>query len=85
MRLVLRSRNWLPQTGVEELVREVGKVTQTIDGSTETDLKRGMVLVHGELWRAASPGVIPEGTRVRVLRVEGLTLYVEPVDAPSSR
>ena len=27
MRLVLRSRAWQPQTGVEELVREVGTVT----------------------------------------------------------
>jgi membrane-bound serine protease (ClpP class) len=82
MRLVLRSRSWKPQTGVEELVREIGSVTTTIDGGPGA-VRHGMVRVHGELWQAVSAGVIAEGTRVRVLRVEGLTLYVEPLDAPS--
>ena len=82
MRLVLRSRAWQPQTGVEELVRETGSVTTSIDGGRDAS-KRGMVRVHGELWQATSAGAIPEGTAVRVLRVDGLTLYVEPVDAPS--
>jgi membrane-bound serine protease (ClpP class) len=82
MRLVIRSRSWLPQTGMEELLREVGKVTQAIDGGADTP-KRGMVRVHGELWQAASSGPIPEGTPVRVLRVDGLMLHVEPVDGGS--
>jgi membrane-bound serine protease (ClpP class) len=77
MRLVLRSRRWKPQTGVEELVREVGEVTEAIAGGAETN--RGMVFVHGELWRAAASQPIPKGARVRVVRVEGLTVYVEPV------
>jgi len=40
--------------------------------------------VHGELWRAAAPaGVnIPKGARVRVRKVKGLTLEVEPAHAP---
>jgi membrane-bound serine protease (ClpP class) len=82
MRLVIRSRSWLPQTGVEELLREIGKVTQAIDGGAGTPM-RGMVRVHGELWQAASSGPIPEGTPVRILRVDGLMLHVEPVDAGS--
>jgi membrane-bound serine protease (ClpP class) len=82
MRLVLRSRSWMPQTGTEELLREVGRVTQAINGSAATP-KRGMVRVHGELWQAASAGPIPEGTPVRVLRVDGLMLHVEPVDTRS--
>jgi membrane-bound serine protease (ClpP class) len=82
MRLVLRSRGWAPQTGLEELLREVGSVTQAIDGSADTQ-KRGMVRVHGELWQAAAASPIPEGTPVRVLRVDGLTLHVEPVEARS--
>lgn len=77
MRLVLRSRGWKPQTGVEELVREVGEVTQAIEGAAGP--MRGMVFVHGELWRAAASQPIPKGARVRVVRVEGLTVYVEPV------
>ena len=80
MRLVLRSRSWSPQTGAEELLREVGDVTEAIDG-TGADARHGMVFVHGELWRAASTGAIPKGTRVRVVRVDGLTLHVEPLEA----
>jgi membrane-bound serine protease (ClpP class) len=82
MRLVLRSRAWQPQTGVEELVYEVGRVTTTIDGGAGTT-KRGMVRIRGELWQATSAGAITEGTRVRVLRVDGLTLQVEPLHALS--
>src|SRR6516165_6211841 len=82
MRLVLRSRAWQPQTGVEELVRETGRVTTSIDGGAGAST-RGMVRVHGELWQATSAAAIPESTAVRVVRVDGLTLYVEPVDAPS--
>ncbi len=80
MRLVLRSRAWTPQTGVEELVRETGKVTAAIDAVPGSP-PRGMVRVHGELWQATSARGIAEGTAVRVLRVDGLTLYVEPLDA----
>jgi membrane-bound serine protease (ClpP class) len=76
MRLVLRSRGWVPQTGVEELVREVGEVREPIGAAAG---KPGLVFVHGELWRAAADRAIPIGTRVRVVRVDGLTLFVEPV------
>lgn len=85
MRLVLRSRSWKPQTGVEELAREVGEVTEDIAGSGEADAKNGMVFVHGELWRATSGHPIPKGTRVRIVRVDGLTLRVEPVEASLRR
>jgi membrane-bound serine protease (ClpP class) len=78
MRLVLRSRAWTAQTGVEGMIRSVGNVTTAIGGAS----KRGMVRVHGELWQATSAAAIEEGTPVRVLRVDGLTLYVEPYTAP---
>jgi membrane-bound serine protease (ClpP class) len=79
MRLVLRSRNWKQTTGKEELVGEEAEVTETVGAGNAA----GMVFVHGELWRAAAPaGVsIPKGTRVRVRKVKGLTLEVEPVHA----
>jgi len=40
-----------------------------------------MVRIHGELWRAATSAgeTIPKGVRVRVRKVDGLTLEVEPV------
>jgi membrane-bound serine protease (ClpP class) len=39
----------------------------------------GQVLVQGELWRAVARGPVPEGDRVRVVGVNGLTLTVERV------
>jgi membrane-bound serine protease (ClpP class) len=79
-RLVMRSRSWKQSTGKEELIGEEADVTEAI-GSAET---MGMVFIHGELWRAASRGgvPIPKGARVRVKKVAGLTLEVEPVMAP---
>jgi membrane-bound serine protease (ClpP class) len=79
-RLVLRSRSWRQSTGKEELVGEEGEVTEALGSADGT----GMVFIHGELWRAASPGgvVIPKGARVRVRKVAGLTLEVEPVRTP---
>jgi membrane-bound serine protease (ClpP class) len=78
MRLVLKSRKWKVQTGKEELIGELGEVRETV-GTGEA---AGSVFVHGELWRAASrPGeAIPVGARVRVKKVNGLTLEVEPVE-----
>jgi membrane-bound serine protease (ClpP class) len=75
MRLVLKSRSWKQTTGVEQLVGSMGEATQAIGAG---DSPKGMVRVHGELWRAAAGQAISAGTRVRVIRVEGLTLYVEP-------
>ncbi len=76
MRLVLRSRRWKPQTGVEEMVSETGEVTEPIGAGDEAF---GQVFVHGERWRAAAPRAIPKGARVRVVRVDGLTVHVEPL------
>ena len=36
----------------------------------------GLVFVHGELWRARSEAPLAPGQRVRVDRVDGLTLSV---------
>jgi membrane-bound serine protease (ClpP class) len=78
MKLVLRSRKWKTATGKEELIGESGIVTVTLGAGTE-----GMVRVHGELWRAESSQALPEGKPVRVTKVEGLKLFVEPVEAAS--
>jgi membrane-bound serine protease (ClpP class) len=74
MRLVLRSRSWRAQTGREEMINAQGVVvTPLADGS------EGMIRIHGELWRAISNQSVPEGKSVRVVKMEGLRLYVEPV------
>ena len=82
MRLVLRSRTWKLSTGKEELIGEVGEVTEPVESAGLP----GMVFVHGELWRAITRQgeEIPKGTRVRVKKVAGLTLEVEPVKTPQS-
>lgn len=60
-------------TGEEGLINSIG--------ITRTDLEpRGKVFVHGELWEARAEQNVPAGKRVRVLKIEGLTLLVEPVD-----
>src|SRR5246127_2516403 len=74
MRLVLRSRSWKNQTGREEMINAQGiVVTPLADGA------EGMIRVHGELWRAISNQPVPEGKPVRVVKMDGLKLYVEPV------
>jgi membrane-bound serine protease (ClpP class) len=81
-RLVLKSRSWKVSTGKEELVGEFGEVKEPVGSAGNF----GMVFVHGELWRAAASDgqPIPAGSHVRVKKVQGLTLEVEPVKAPQS-
>jgi membrane-bound serine protease (ClpP class) len=73
MRLVLKSRAWKSSTGREELLGEHGVVTTAVPAGGE-----GMIRIHGELWRANSKEGVPAGTVVRVLRIAGLRLEVEP-------
>jgi membrane-bound serine protease (ClpP class) len=58
------------RAGGYSLIGEVGEVREA-----------GMVLVSGELWKAAGPEPLEPGTRVRVLGVHGLTLEVAPEGA----
>ncbi len=83
MRLVLRSRRWKQAAGAEQLVGAEGQVTQPLEAAGDAAQARGMVLVHGELWRAVAREKIPQGARVRVTRLEGLTLHVEPAETVS--
>ena len=53
-------------------------------GVAQTDLDpAGKVLVRGEYWEARAAERIPQGARVRVREIEGLTLRVE--SAPETR
>lgn len=76
MRLVLRSRQWKPSTGREQLVGAPGEVTEPLVRQTGSELFQGMVRLHGELWRAVAREEIPAGAEVRVTRIDGLTLHV---------
>jgi len=75
MRLVIKSRGWKQTTGREQLIGEEGAAIQEFGGGGEA--KKGQIRVHGELWSAVSQQPIMKGARVRVLRVDGLTLHVE--------
>jgi membrane-bound serine protease (ClpP class) len=76
MRLVLKSRRWKTATGREEMLGAEGVVTTPLPAQGE-----GMIRVHGELWRATASSPVPEGALVRVTRVDGLKLFVEPKQA----
>jgi membrane-bound serine protease (ClpP class) len=75
MRLVLRSRRWKTATGKEELIGSQGVAIGPLAAGAE-----GMVRVHGELWKAESSKPVQQGETVRILRIEGLKLYVEPAE-----
>jgi membrane-bound serine protease (ClpP class) len=73
MRLVLRSRKWKPAAGAEEMLGEHGVATGGLKSGAE-----GMIRIHGENWRAIADHDVVVGQSVRVRKIEGLTLYVEP-------
>jgi len=69
---VLHVHRHQPLTGQEGLVGEVGRVVVTLDPA-------GKVFVHGEYWDAVAARSIALGERVRVVKVHGSRLEVEPV------
>jgi membrane-bound serine protease (ClpP class) len=61
----------------KEVAGEAGMVDSV--GIAQTDLDPlGKVLIRGEIWAARATTRIPRGSTVRVRRVDGLTLEVEP-------
>jgi len=61
-----------PQTGLEGMIGAVGIAATALR-------PHGKLTIHGELWDAISDAPADPGTSARVLRIEGLTLYVTPV------
>ncbi len=56
--------------GPERLQEEVGEVKNWRE-------REGLVFVNGELWRAVSEAPLRPGNKVRIQKVEGLTLTVD--------
>jgi membrane-bound serine protease (ClpP class) len=73
MRFAWRATKSKAVTGSEGLVNLIGVARTDLDPD-------GKVLVRGELWDARAEKHIPPGSSVRVRKVEGLTLLVEPVE-----
>jgi membrane-bound serine protease (ClpP class) len=72
--LGLRAQRGRPVSGMEGFIGEYGRALDDL-------APLGKVQVHGEIWRAESVGqVIAKGTPVRVVRVEGLKIWVDSVD-----
>jgi membrane-bound serine protease (ClpP class) len=76
--VVFRAQRSRPTTGSAALVGEIGVVKAALE-------PEGKVFVHGELWNAVSRTPLREGVRVRVVRVTGLRLDVEPAEPESPR
>jgi membrane-bound serine protease (ClpP class) len=71
MYLAMRARRRPVVTGTEQLVGDFAEVVDDFQ-------QRGNVRIYGELWNAVSTGPVARGQRVRVDRVDGLTLHVSP-------
>jgi membrane-bound serine protease (ClpP class) len=69
--LILRSRRRRVVSGREELAGAPGEVIEW----TGAD---GWAHVHGETWKVRAASPIAAGTKIRVKRLDGLTLEVEP-------
>jgi membrane-bound serine protease (ClpP class) len=66
------ARRWKPKTGAEAMI---GKEAEVVTRCHPL----GEVRVHGELWRASCGEGAEPGERVRIERIEGLTLVVTRV------
>lgn len=69
---VLRDRRRRPETGTEGLVGETGTTITPVH-------REGRIRVHGEIWNATSKSPIARDFAVRVVRVDGLRVTVEPI------
>jgi membrane-bound serine protease (ClpP class) len=64
-----------PQLGAEALVGAMGTAVGALTGE-------GQIKLQGEIWRAVTDRPIADGTPVRVVGVDGLTLRVVGTEAP---
>ncbi len=77
--LALKSRRRKVVSGAEELPGSIGEVLADTDGG------EGWAHLHGETWRVRSRSPLRRGQKVRVTRMDGLVLEVEPEPDPSAR
>lgn len=72
-RKIIEARSTRPTHDLSALIGEIGEAKSEID-------PQGSVQIAGELWSARSEQPIPNGSQVRVLSRDGLTLLVEPAN-----
>jgi membrane-bound serine protease (ClpP class) len=74
LRLAYKAYKRKPVTGVEELIGLKGIA------KTDIDSRKGMVMVHGELWQAVSDEKINKDEEIIVEEIKGLTLKVRKAE-----
>jgi membrane-bound serine protease (ClpP class) len=79
-RLALRAQRRPPVTGAQALVGQLARVRTPLLPD-----EPGFVDLRGEIWRAVSLVPLPPGHPVRVTRIDGLTLTVEPAELTTSK
>lgn len=72
--LVVHARRRHAVTGAEALIGLSGEILEPLTAAEG----HGWARVHGEQWRVRSSRPLAVGARIRVIRREGLTLWVEP-------
>jgi membrane-bound serine protease (ClpP class) len=72
--LVFRSRRARQVTGDAEMLDDTGTLLQSLNADGES-----WMMVRGERWRVRGDGALPAGTAVRIVRRQGLLLWVEPL------
>lgn len=72
----------LTSTNVDSVIGSTGLVTAAIDNVSAT----GQVKLGAMVWtaRSTSGETIPEGTRIRVDRIEGVKVFVSPTQVPAN-
>jgi membrane-bound serine protease (ClpP class) len=68
---ILKLRRRGPVSGLESMIGRNAKALTDF-------VNQGMVWMDGESWSAVVEGPVSKDQKLRVVRVEGLTLYVEP-------
>jgi membrane-bound serine protease (ClpP class) len=77
--MVLKARGRPVVSGPEELIAGIGEILEDFDG------KDGLARVHGETWRVKSKQPLAKGQKIRVMRIDGLILDVEPEQEHNER
>lgn len=72
--LVFRSRRARQVTGDTAMQMDIGELLAPVSAGGEA-----WVMVRGERWRVRCAVALPAGAQVRVMRRQGLLLWVEPV------
>ena len=75
-RLALHAQRQLPVTGAHALIGLLGRSRTRLAPGVN-----GHIDVRGEIWRAESATSLNAGDVVRVMGINGLTLFVEPAEA----